>query len=93
MIKQHHKRNPDGENIEQLALRIWRNHLFTHLNQKVSNAALRMLERYREGHLNESEKKIAKTGIEAVVKTYIDIGVLAATDQYDSLDGNLAVFI
>lgn len=52
-----------------------------------------MLERHREGGLNETEKKVAKTGIEAVVKSYIDIGVLAATDQYDSTNGNLAVFI
>lgn len=82
---QYHKKDPESETVEQISIRIWRDHLFTHLNKKVSDAALRMLERHREGQW------IDKTAIEAVIKSYIHIGILAFTEESDITTGHLTV--
>lgn len=62
-------------NVEQLAIATWCKLLFTNLNRKISDAALRMLERSRK------DEEINTQAIKAVVQTYIQIGVLRRTDE------------
>lgn len=85
--KQHHKKDADAESIEQIALHTWRDHLFTHLNQKVANAALRMLERSRAG------ERINSAAIRAVVESYIELGILEGSIEGDSTTAHLTVCI
>lgn len=83
--KQHHKKDADAQTIEQIALHTWRDHLFTHLNQKVANAALRMLERSRGG------ERINSDAIKAVVESYIELGVLESSSDSESTTAHLTV--
>lgn len=83
--KQHHKKDADAESIEQIALHTWRDHLFTHLNEKVANAALRMLERSRGG------SEINSNAIRAIVESYIELGVLDSSSDSDSTTAHLTV--
>lgn len=76
--KQMSKRGEEMTNtVEQMAIGTWCTHLFTHLNKKVSDAALRMLERSRQGNT------INENSIKAVVETYITLGVLKRSDHFD----------
>ncbi|XP_055319306.1 cullin-1-like [Sitodiplosis mosellana] len=84
--KQHHKKDADAETIEQIALHTWRDHLFTHLNQKVANAALRMLERSRAG------ERINSAAIRAVVESYIELGILESSSDSESTTAHLTVY-
>lgn len=68
MNEQNHKLDPDAKSIEEIALRTWYEHLFTHLNEKVSTAAIRMLRRNRDG------QEINSTALNAVIESYIDLG-------------------
>lgn len=85
--KQHHKKDADAESIEQIALHTWRDHLFTHLNEKVANAALRMLERSRAGD------RINSAAIRAVVESYIELGILEGSADGDCTTTHLTVCI
>lgn len=83
--KQYRKKCPDGETVEQIALRIFREHLFSHLNHKVSNAALRMLERNREGQWINTKP------IKAVIDSYIELGTLGAPIDTENVTAHLTV--
>lgn len=71
--------------MEQIALHTWRDHLFTHLNEKVANAALRMLERSRSG------EPINSDAIRAVVESYIELGILESESDLDNTIAHLTV--
>lgn len=85
MNKQYRKKFPESETVEQIALRVFRQHLFEHLNQKVSNAALRMLERNREG------QSINTKPIKAVIDSYIELGTLGTPTDSDNITAHLMV--
>lgn len=81
--KQYHKKYTNAETVEQIALHAWKEHLFAHLNERVANAALRMLEQSRQG------KFINEDAIKAVVASYIELGLLEAPN--DAEDTHLTV--
>lgn len=64
--------------VEQTAFDTWREHMFNHLNEKVSNAAIEMLERNRNGEI------INTYAIKDVIQSYIDLGSLQPKDSKDS---------
>lgn len=74
---QKHKRDYAAQTSEQMALHIWRENLFKNLNVKISEAALRMLDRNREGEL------INSSAIQAVVQSYIELGTLEDDESFE----------
>lgn len=76
---QRHKRDAESQTVKQMALHIWCEYLFNSLNKKVSNAALEMLERNRNGEI------IKASAIEGVIQSYIELGCLEKK-QEDSDD-------
>lgn len=78
MNKQKLKRSADSNTVEQMAFKIWREHVFNHLNEKVSNAALEMIERNRNGEI------INTTAIKDVIQSYIELGRLEKTNSEDA---------
>lgn len=62
------KRSENTITVEQMAFQIWREHVFNHLNEKVSNAALEMIERNRNGDI------INTSAIKDVIQSYIELG-------------------
>lgn len=62
------KRSENTITVEKMAFRIWREHVFNHLNEKVSNAALEMIERNRNGDI------INTSAIKDVIESYIELG-------------------
>lgn len=75
--EQKYKQNPESKSIEAIALYTWYEHLFAHLNEKISNAAIRMLRRNRDG------QEINSTAINAVIDSYIDLGFYVKTNELD----------
>lgn len=71
-------RTKDAYTVEQTAFEIWREHIFKPLNEKVSNAAIEMLERNRNGEI------INTCAIKDVVQSYIDLGCLQPKDSKES---------
>lgn len=76
--EQRHKRDASMRTMEQTALHIWREHLFKDLNVKISNAALQMLDRNREG------ESINSSAIQAVVQSYIELGTLEVDIEFEN---------
>lgn len=74
--EQQHKRNANAKSIKLIALHIWSDHLLKSLNEKVSKAALRMLDRNREGEL------INSSAIKVIVESYLELGSVEITDQF-----------
>lgn len=72
------KRSTQSYTVEQSAFEIWRDHMFDHLNEKVMNAAIKMLERNRNGEI------ISAYAIKDVIQSYIDLGSIPAKDSKDS---------
>lgn len=66
--------------VEQTAVEAWREHMFDPLNEKVSNAAIEMLERNRNGEI------INTYAIKDVIQSYIDLGTLQSNDPKDLKD-------
>lgn len=60
--------------VDQIAVENWREHMFNQLNEKVSNAAVEMIERNRNGEI------INTYAIKDVIHSYIDLGSLEAKD-------------
>lgn len=58
--------------VDQIAVENWREHMFNPLNEKVSNAAVEMIERNRNGEI------INTYAIKDVIHSYIDLGNLEA---------------
>lgn len=83
--KQCQRKYPNSETIFEIALQAWRDHLFTHLNQKVADAALRMLERNRNGEWINEE------AIKAVVSSYIELGTLETPNENNNTEAHLTV--
>lgn len=81
---QQHRKNPTSKTVKEIALHTWSEHLFKSLNAKVSNAALRMLDRNREGEL------INSSAIRAIVESYLELGSLDNTDEFQD-DAQLTV--
>lgn len=68
--RQKAKRTEDRTTVEKMAYQIWREHVYDHLNEKVSKAALEMIERNRNGEI------INTTAIKNVIQSYIELGSL-----------------
>lgn len=80
------KTNPSkGLTVESLAYTVWKEHLFDHLNAKVADAAVRMLDLSRNGHRIDTEP------ISAVISTYIQLGFLEHQDDTDGDSGRFRV--
>lgn len=71
--KQYHKKNTDHEQIKQILFRIWSDYLFNHLNEKIANAALGLLDRGRSGEWTDGKV------IKAVADSYVHLGTLKST--------------
>ncbi|XP_031632522.1 cullin homolog 1-like [Contarinia nasturtii] len=84
--RQHRKKDQDCQRVEQIIYQTWRVHLFEHLNEKVSNAALRMFERNRTGQWVNTD------AIKAVVESYIDLGCLETPADSDDITAHLTVY-
>lgn len=82
--KQAQKKNDSLPTVQQIAIGTWCMQLFTNLNQKLSEVALRMLEQSRQGHEMNSR------AIQSLVQTYMALGILKKTDRYD-FDSHLEV--
>lgn len=70
MNDQRRKRSTEAYTVDQVAIDNWREHMFNHLNEKVSNAAIELLERNRNGEI------INTYAIKDVIQSYIDLGSL-----------------
>lgn len=64
------RRDSTAYTIEQIAFKVWREEVFNNLHEKVSKAALEMLERNRSGEI------INTIAIKDVVQSHIELGSL-----------------
>lgn len=71
------KRSADSNTVKKMAFHIWCEHVFNCLNEKVSNAALEMIERNRNGEI------INTSAITHVIQSYIELGSLDKNDTKD----------
>lgn len=85
--EQKYKRDSNAETIEMASCKIWREELFNSLIEKVSNAALKMLERNRSGESMNTDP------IKNVIQSYIDLGFLEEGQNPDAkcTEKNLSV--
>lgn len=73
------KRDSNAHTVELMAYQIWNDHVYNHLNEKVSNAAVEMLERNRNGEI------INTCAIKDVIQSYIELSSLEKTNSKDNL--------
>lgn len=66
-----------SKTMEQITLQVWREHVFKDLNEKISNAALKILDKDREG------ETVNSSGIQDVIQSYIELGQLNNDDEFD----------
>ena len=76
------KRSNDAYTVEEMAFQIWSEHVFNHLNEKVSNAALEMLECNRNGEI------VNTCAIKDVIQSYIELGILDKKERIDTKDAD-----
>lgn len=65
--------------VLKMAFQIWKECVYDHLNSKVSNAALAMLERNRNGEI------INSCAINDVIQSYIDLGCIGVAEDEENL--------
>lgn len=70
------KRIADSDDVYQMSLKIWRKHLLDDLNAKLSDAALKLLQRSREG------EDVETTSIQSVIESYMDLDNIETKDEF-----------
>ena len=73
VVREHEEKNTEVYDIYQLAMVMWKNHLFQELNEKLTNSILCLIERDRNHELTQVETKKVVAG---VLNSYVELGSL-----------------